>query len=328
MAGTAQHFLPATYLAGFSSDATVPRRKRRLTQGDKITGKSHTATVDRLAVINNFYTLRESYQTGPSAIDDSWGAYEARLAACIKSLVAGTINGIDWAGVLVPFVASLFARGPDFDARLNARAAQFGVSSLELKLSADNTTLARAMEIQRLLAPILAAKWIVSRSPEQNAFITTDLAFGIFQDPDDQVGIAIPLDGQHVLQLLPRRYGEVAIAGQNKKWYPRIEHRTLEVGNYRQQNQVLASTARRFIFGRSVSEIDSYLKDAKRDASLIELGDIGFVCGPLAAVHEFAWHRFISAVTQPINGEELSFDINWSAVAKIWKPPVSLGPAR
>lgn len=326
MTGYSHHFLPATFLAGFSSDATVPRRKRRLTQGDKLTGKCHTASVERLAVINNLYTLREWDQAGSNAIDDSWAPYEARLAPCIRSLIAGTLNAVDWAGVLVPFVAALFARGPDFDIRLDERAARFGAAALKSKFSVDNTTFARAMEIQRLLAPILAAKWIVSRSPERHAFITSDLAFAVFQDPDDQIGIAIPLDDQHVLQLIPRRYGEVAIAG-DERWYPMIEHRTLAAGNYRQQNQALAGTARRFIFGRSMKEVQSYLEEAKRDCPLIEPGEVGFVCGPLAAVHEFAWHRYVGAVAKhPKSDEPLSFKIDWEAVAATWRPPTVFLP--
>jgi hypothetical protein len=326
MAGAAQHFLPATYLAGFSLDTTIPRRKRKLTQGDKLTGNCHTATVERLAVINDLYTLREQYQAPPSAIDDSWASYEARLAPCISALITGTIDATNWAGVLVPFVASLFARGPDFDIRLDKRAEKFGDQSPKSKLSVDSTTLSRAMEIQRLLAPVLAARWIVCRSPETTAFITTDLAFGPFQDPDGEIGVAIPLDRQHLLQLRPRRSGAIAVAG-GRKWYPMIEHRTLASGNYRQQAQALTSMARRFVFGRSIEEMQSYLRNAKPNCPLIELGDVGFLCGPLAAVHEFAWHRFVSAVaSHPQSREPYEFKIDWKTVARTWKPPAIFFP--
>lgn len=259
-------------------------------------------------------------------IDKAWGSYESKLATCIKKLASGTIDAMEWAGVIVPFVTGLFVRRPDFDKRFDNRASAFGTTEILRKFSEDNTKMGRAMETQRLLGPILGAKWIVSKAPEQNVLITTDLSFGIFQDPDGQVGVAIPLDGQHILQLIARRTGDVAIAGE-AKWYPVLEHRTLLADSYKQLNEALSGCAQRFIFGSNVEKIQSYLQPTGEKVPLLELGEVGFVCGPLAAVHEFAWHRFVSAVnTHPKIVRPDQFDLDWNAIAAAWKPPAVFFP--
>ena len=189
MAKPRHHYLPATFLAGFSEEATLPRRKRRLVQGDKKTRSCCTAPAERLAVIRDMYTLRDPrmYTLGDSpenfesnSIDNCWAGYESRLAECIKRLTLGTLDALEWAGVLVPFVASLFARGDDFRRRFEARFGDPSLSELSARFPVDNVNQMRGMEIQRTLGPILAARWIVSKVPEGKELITTDLAFGFF----------------------------------------------------------------------------------------------------------------------------------------------------
>jgi len=118
MAKTRHHYLPATFLAGFSEEATLPRRKRRLVQGDKKTRIRSTAPAERLAVIRDLYTLRDP-NSEPDLIDRSWASYESRLAECINRLTLGTVDALEWARVLVPFVASLFVRGDDYRSRVD-----------------------------------------------------------------------------------------------------------------------------------------------------------------------------------------------------------------
>jgi hypothetical protein len=260
--------------------------------------------------------------------------YESRLAPCIKRLTLGTIDALEWAGVIVPFVTCLLVRGADFDIRLEARMRRSNwrrileerEPGLKDLIPFDNVNAARSVEIQRLLGPILAAKWIVCKAPEKNAFITTDLAYAFSKDPDGQLGISIPLDGQHVLQLIPRRHGNVAIATENK-CYPMLEHRTLRRDNYSQLNEALSHTSRRFIFGSSLSCVQRYLRNARKDPLLLEPTDVGFISGALARIHEFTWHRFVSAVSKhPASAEIEKFEFDWQAIAAAWKPPAVLFP--
>ena len=195
------------------------------------------------------------------------------------------------------------------------------MSELSARFPVDNVNYMRAMEIQRTLGPILAARWIVSKVPEGKALITTDLAFGFFRDPDGQLGIAIPVDNGHVLQLIPRREGEIAVASGNK-WYPILEHRTLLAGNYDRLNEALADIAERFIFGSSRTIVERYVRSTEKVRPPLEPLSVGFITGRLAVVHEFTWHRFISAISKHPDGEEsASFDLDWPAIAAAWKPP-------
>jgi hypothetical protein len=323
-----QHYLPAAFLAGFSEDgATLPRRRRRLVQGDKNTLTCCVALAERLALIHDIYTLQDPLEKEPNIIDNSWAGYESRLVSCIKRLTLGTVDALEWAGVLVPFVTSLLVRGDVFRRRFTARAGDERGILFRPMTTPDNINYARAVEVQRLLGPILAARWIVVKSPEGEGLITTDVAFAPCKTPLGEFGIAIPLDNGHVLQLIPRRQGEIAVASNNK-WYPILEHRTLLAGNYVQLNETLAVAAERFIFGSSRTIVERYLRSTDKDRPPIEPLNVGFITGRLRIVHEFTWHRFISAISKHPKGEEsTSFDLDWNAIAAAWKPPVVYFPS-
>lgn len=107
-----QHYLPAAFLAGFSEDeTTLPRRRRRLIQGDKKTLTCCTVPAARVASLHDIYTLQKDPENHPDPIDKSWKGYESKLLKCINELTIGTVGALYWAGVLVPFVASLFRQG-------------------------------------------------------------------------------------------------------------------------------------------------------------------------------------------------------------------------
>jgi hypothetical protein len=282
-----QHYLPVAYLAGFSEDeATLPRRRRRLVQGDKKTLTCCTAPTERLAVIRDIYTLQDSREKAQNIIDNSWAGYESRLVTCIKRLTLGTVDALEWAGVLVPFVTSLLLRGDVFRRRFTARAGDKRGILFRPMTTPDNINYARAIEVQRLLGPILAARWLVVKLPEGEGLITTDVAFAPFETQLGEFGIAIPLDHGHVLQLIPRTQGEIAVASNNK-WYPILEHRTLLAGNYVQLDETLADTAERFIFGSSRTIVERYLRSTDKDRPPIEPLDVGFINSSLRIVHEF-----------------------------------------
>jgi Protein of unknown function (DUF4238) len=206
MPGSKQHFLPATYLACFSTDDGFPRRRRRLAQGDRVTGDCIRTAAANLAKITDLYTLEER-QDNPNVVDDIWSEYEKRLSECIDQLIGGTISAMDWAAVLVPFVTCLLVRGPDFDERLNDRLISFGLDSQYLQSRPDNSKGARVMEIQRLLAPVMVAQWTVITLGKGEPLMANDWGF---VPGGPRAGLSIPLGLDHVLEVVPRTVGVIA----------------------------------------------------------------------------------------------------------------------
>jgi hypothetical protein len=141
------HFLPATYLACFSTDVNPERRQRMLAVGDKKEGKVFNAPASKVCGINDLYTLTEN-KTNPDLVDSAWTFYEKGLASALDQLIKGTITCQIWANTLIPFVTGLLIRGPDFNERFENRIIRLGVAELA---PSDNTNVARLFENQRLV---------------------------------------------------------------------------------------------------------------------------------------------------------------------------------
>ena len=164
------HFLPATYLGGFSPDEeTLPRRDRKLVVGDRKKKRSFVAPASRLAAERNLYSLTKPVNDA-DFVDRTWTTYEQSLAQAIQNLCSGTVSALEWVRTLVPFVACTLVRGPDFNKRFEDRI------PAEVN-SRDNTNNARLLELQRLLGPVAAATWNILKVPESGEVIVGDVGF-------------------------------------------------------------------------------------------------------------------------------------------------------
>ncbi len=311
------HYLPATHLASFSLDMTLPRRERLLAVGDLERNRSFREKACNLAAKRGFYSV-SSQTSDPRMVDQVWAGYEADLAEAVDELILGTITATSWTRVLVPFVAGILVRGPDFNTRFGDRFRGSGYVS-----SSDNTNQARILELQRMLAPILAARWIVLTAQGEGDIVTNDIGFVAYARANTKdLGISIPLDRRHALALVPQRIRQV-VRARGGEWYPLIEHGLLDPGSHQELNGIIASSARRFIFGSDESAIRSLLDRKKALVRVPEPAELGFISGTLAIVHEFAWHRLVSALAKPpMSDEPANFDLDWKAVANGWTPPV------
>lgn len=149
------HYLPATFLASFSQELCQPRRKSLLAVGDVIKKREpRWDKAENLAARNNFYTTDN---VDPRIIDKIWLGYESTFDSAVNALIGGNIDALTWARTLVPFVAAMLVRGPDFNTRFESRPFIRSYAQ-DRKLSADNANGARVMELQRLLGPIAAAQ--------------------------------------------------------------------------------------------------------------------------------------------------------------------------
>ncbi len=311
------HYLPATYLASFSSENTLPRRDRMLVVGDLQKGRSFRSKAGNIAAEQNFYTIPA--KTGdPRIIDKVWGDYEAGFSNALEALIGGTIDAITWARVIIPFVAGILVRGPDFNQRFG-----FRLKGLRLSKGRENTNIARLLELQRLFAPVIAARWQVLAAQGEEDIITNDIGFVAFENMNSaELGISIPLTRHNVLTLIPRRARPIVIVKENN-WYPIIEYSNLSPDDHNHLNSTLVANARRFIFGSNETAISSFFGNKYETRLVPEPGELGFISGPLAVLHEFTWHRLVSVLSKsPLSQDAWSFAFDWQAISNGWAPPI------
>lgn len=318
------HYLPATFLASFSSDtSTDPRRDRFLWAGDKRQHKTFRAPAARLGAENNLYTLVAAGHDS-QMVDDTWKAYERGLVNAIEELLAGEVDAATWARVLVPFVACMLVRGPYFAGRFGHRIAALGIDDIDGGYTpADNANMARLMELQRLLGPVAVAKWVVVRFPGQGSLLTNDLGYSLFRNrARGESGMAIPLGPSHALTVVPRREGRIAVV-RSGRWFPDVEYVDALPGNREDLNRAVSAAAGRFIFGPNERFVDGWLRTAPPAPSPPEPGQLGFITGTLALAHEFTWHRLAPAIERdPSDGGPWDFPLDVEGLVRGWAPPL------
>jgi hypothetical protein len=304
------HYLPATYLASFSEDQKKSsRRRRELIVGDLTQGRCFRSIAGNVGAEKDFYI---------EIVDNIWKGYETVLSNSISALIDGSITAKTWARVLVPFVAGLLVRGPDFNQRFEKRLEWLNKENL-----ASNTNMARVLEFQRLLAPILTAKWKVLSAHSKGSIIINDIGFTPFVSiRTAEYGIAIPLGLRQVLVLIPFRNRVIAKLSEGS-WIPVIQYGNLDADNHFALNKVLAESARRFIFGPNEQIIQQFIKVKREMNRVPEPEELGLISDRLAIVHEFTWHRLVAMLEKsPLEKAAWSFNLDWKAVSAGWAPPV------
>jgi Protein of unknown function (DUF4238) len=309
------HYLPATYLGGFSLDQrTLPRRDRSLVAADLARGTCFTAPAAKLGAIKDFYAL-SGHQ--PDVVDNTWSAYETGLSEAIERLTNNTISALEWARVLVPFVACTLVRGHDFNERFATRFVSKGQPSP----SPDNVNKARLFELQALLGVVAAADWHVLDAQGDGHFIVADLGFAPATSAvTGRIGVAVPLDRRHILLLQPCMTRVVATF-RNGAWHPDIFRGTLEPNEQREFNGVLTQYATRFLFGASEADVKEHLTGTVAPKPPVpDPWDMGF--SPLlSCVHDLSWHQLVSMLERGASEPtDVSFEIDWSALKQGWSP--------
>lgn len=212
---TKHHYLPACYIGRFSNDTNKSSRNRLVHMYSTRTKKTlHTKA-------QNFGYKSGLYDTENFGNIDKWD-YEKQLTQVLDSISkAKNVSLDDWVHVAVPFVAGLFVRGKEFNGRYESNQV-IKILQIEGKLNPDNTNIGRAMRMQRLLTPVLAARWVVMHNSSRLPLISNDLGMVLTKDAgSEQIGWAIPLDRRTLLGLFPRKTKIIAHY-EKSRWYSEI----------------------------------------------------------------------------------------------------------
>ena len=306
-----QHYIPAAFLANFSASIKSPRRESFISVGDKLTGKCFTTSVSKVAAVQDLYTL---FSIHDSLHVDNWmGDYESHLVSALDDLINDNLSALTWASVLVPFIAGFLVRGPDFDSRFTDRfrkkMGEFFVSEYETlrgKPFSDNINLARIRERIDLLAPIMAAKWILLETNSSAPLIINDLGYigmkggyiekGLLTD----IGPVFPIGTSHLLAIIPQPRRKVAVE-KSGRWFPIIERNKLIKDNHIGFNTLAGTYARRFIFGPNEDVVNQNLiKDEESLSNAIpEPNQLGFIYRGSQAAIGIEWNNVLDTLAKP-----------------------------
>ena len=321
-----QHYIPATFLANFSKSILVLRRDSLISVGDGRTGKCFTTRISKVAAVQDLYTLY-SYSSALSElyVDKAMGDYENDLSVAIDELINDRLSAFTWARVLVPFVAGFLVRGPDFDLRFTKRFEGmdgFSVSAYEdlvEKPFSDNVNFARLRERMSLLAPVMAAKWLLLETTGNDPLIINDLGYVGMRGRDmgkrllSDVGLAFPLGLGYILSVIPQTRRKVAVEKKGV-WVPVIERSKLTRDNHIQFNELAGQYASRFIFGPDEDTVRRYLIVSENPPSepIPEPSEWGFPYIRAEAVIGMEWYRVLDTLAKPpkSRGAWVRVDVN------------------
>jgi hypothetical protein len=177
------------------------------------------------------------------------------------------------------------------------------------------------MEIQRLLAPIMVAEWKVLSFDEGEPLLLNDWGF---MPVGPLGGIYVALGRNHVLQVTPR-ISRLIATFKNGNWLPIFSSAHLDASHRETFNQAIGHNARRFIFGESCERVRKHLyAQEETPVPPLEPAHLGFISGRHAVIHEFMWHRFVSALIKGITEtmEPQDFDWHIEGLKEAWVPPI------
>jgi len=287
------HYLPASYIGSFSRDANPTRRKRRLWAVDKREGRLFETTASELCGAHNFYGLSLS-NDDPRFVDSQWSSYESDLNAALERMVAGTIDAVQWLKTLVVFVAALLVRGEDFETRFTERLGELAASR-----GRDNTNMMRLMELQRLFASVIGARWLLLETPGTAAQITNDLGYTPFLNPaHKESGIAIPLNPRHILLIITTLKRVIARA-KDGGWEPNIERGVLDQNAHGSFLKNIAASAQRYVMGPDEESLRQYVTVEASPPAVAEPALLGFFSGAMARHYEMIYFHLSNKFSSP-----------------------------
>jgi hypothetical protein len=314
--GPKQHFLPAAFIGGFSDADAGPPRRRPVWVARRGVEQPFQARAERMAVQKDLYTLEDSMQIGLSReeadlllVDRQWAAAERGLPNALRALVQaeeGWISADVWARTLVPFVAQLFVRGPDFIERFESRFDELRGDPVldQILTSPDNTNMARLREFQFLLWPVMTADWAVLRNGTDEPFVLNDLGYAaMFHEPTAQYGYAIPLVPEAALVV--RRGGDppgLYWDPDNERWViAGIARGSLDPNEVTGLNSALAAQSMAEVYaGTRNGALRARREQDRGQPSPTGLGP-AFLAESGAAVreHDQDWFRLLTIIAEP-----------------------------
>jgi hypothetical protein len=318
--GTYQHYLPAAFLGRFSADTKKSPRSRPLWVRSLAAPRSHVSSASKVGGDIGLYDVDDDSLGPEKTLDYAWG-YESFVPRALDALELRDpqLDARGWLLGAVPFVAGLFARGPEFQKEFAERLpAELRKNSPHL--GPNSATGARLVDLQILLAPILAARWAVVHFPGDAELITSDRGYALTTTPGGGLpSYAIPIGRHAALVVTPRDRGTL-IRWSDESWVVDIAHFDADLSEAEGLNHAIGGFARQAVFGPSqeaVDKVGAHLGKADRlTAGLFVVLD--------PASHLYDYFRVLIATAEPPGPHgSLTEEVDWKKVSsEDWRAPV------
>lgn len=309
MSGRSQHYIPASFLGRFSHDSGRRMRERLVWALQQAQPSAQLLAAERLGAENNLYKLfgQQTFGGTLNVVDDVWAGYERRLIRALDELSnprgMTSINATTWLRTLVPFVASLFVRGKEFRERFQTRLDLMGAGGAfgDDQHRSDNVNMARLIEFQRLLAPTMAARWVVMHTDNSHPVITSELGFTFSVSRAGDQAIVVPVGPECILAVVPTwPRGRVILRdGGTGQWRAQIERVVLQPGEQIGFNRALANMANDFLAGPTRESVELH-RDVLDGATPITPEYVGSLWPSYRVLsqHQLEWYNAVSAISK------------------------------
>ena len=323
MAGAQQHFIPASLIGRFAEDVGGQARLRKVWVRDKRsrTHKPYKNAAGKVALEPAMYGVGDASEGIEKSIDHIWSIYEPLLPDALNAISSGSdsMDGLLWAQGLVPFVAGLFVRGPDF-ALLVREQVPGGFADLVDGTFRNNAAPARATAFQDLLALIVVANWTVLhfRQPD---LITSDTGYMLIEEQERR-GYAIPIDRSTALLISNGPMGRRVLYRDGGGWRAPIKHIEAAAEIAAVLVAGMASQARNAVFGPTESSVNFRPDEIgsaqpSLNVGLVPQGGIDSIC------HTYDYFRLLSVLTSSTAQSDGPVSvIDWNAVLGVWSAPI------
>ena len=185
-----QHYLPAAVIGRFASGPTLTAARDRRVWVLRRNGTIAMHAAASLAYQNNLYDAGADFN-----IDNLWVHYEQNVNPAIDALLwqfPGPYQIDSWAHVAT-YIASNFARTPDFPAQLNRRFGHTPGGVLDHILTRENANRVRFLENFRVSAAVARAHWRILHSPTHPLILNDRGATAMYDPRRKALGYVIPL---------------------------------------------------------------------------------------------------------------------------------------
>ncbi len=266
MSGPRQHFLPAAVIGRFApgpeSTSARDRKIWVLRRNGTITRQSATT----VAYQNNLYDADDMLLAGggrsgklmavPLDIDGYWASSEERANPATDALLKNTRGPYpaeSWIH-LAQYIASIFARSPDFPADHNSRLGHTPGGPLDKFLTKENVNAVRILENMRVSAAVARARWTILLSPSHPLIMNDRGATALYHIHNDSYGYAVPLR-PHLAVALERGPWDKPIVWVDNAWRIDIPTYTLDSVEARNLNEATWPQCRREVYAGHEPEL-------------------------------------------------------------------------
>lgn len=302
-------------------------RSRIVWQKISKTNAVHTTRPSNIGARRNLYSLSDSKDI------DKW-SYEKHLQHTLNSMRdEKSLTLDDFLHIAVPFIAGLFVRGKEFNRRYENMRTIRGLSKEKL-IHPDNTNTSRIIRLQKLLAPVLTARWVVlHNSNPKHPIISNDLSLTLTLDIlSNDMGWAIPLDPQTILGIFPKKERPIATF-TNEVWLANIEHYHPPPEAFHDLNKQITDSAHEFIFGPSKESLEdlelSGSKTPQELAYIMEMPWTETFNRDIYNRHDCEWFYLAGIANKnyaPSSKEEYVFELTDALSGNKWKPHLLILP--